>query len=642
MIAEFDGEGHFKTFTGERNPSFSANCNALVALLYTPDPDVYIDQVSKTVSFLCEAWWEGAINDKWVGTSISQLRPNEWLNTGSEGGVRIPILHKQSANQRQNFSHQYPMMLLSQALTRLLRLWDAGRLRACPTDLIRDKVPVVLCQILVQTCRSQDPDGSWGDRSNEVTAYSILTLNYLAPLPWTIALLPEIHQAIASGRRFLGEAVEKWDQPDIIWIEKVSYGSTVLCRTYCLAAMKSSISAEPWREAVQQLTNVPLKSVEKFLYFFSKLPLFSQMPKWQLRAALVEGYLFLSKLKQDSTFIFPKIKQTDEKYLEYIPFTWTASNYLQKTPLSANLIWEMMVVSMLNYQADEYMEAVVGKCFETNLSPIREIIHELCAPPNTETNGSKKRSFTEITEAPTKEENTNGNSSLSDVKQVLSRFITYILTHPKTTNSSPYDFSRLRSELQTFLLAHVIHISDNARFTQQENHSADLTAPFLTPRTSYFSWVRTTSAEHTSCAYSFAFISCLTGVKGKDCFSSVRAKYFAQDLCTHLAVMCRQYNDFGSIARDRTERNINSINFPEFHDEEGKVDEKKLKAELFEIAEYERECLKLATSKLEEKVPQMVLIVFRLFVDVTDLYGQIYVARDIGVANQTQSKKTAS
>jgi hypothetical protein len=39
----------------------------------------------------------------------------------------------------------------------------------------------------------------------------------------------------------------------------------------------------------------------------------------------------------------------------------------------------MMVVSMLNYQADEYMEAVVGKCFETNLSPIREIIHELRA-----------------------------------------------------------------------------------------------------------------------------------------------------------------------------------------------------------------------------------------------------------------------
>ena len=66
MINEFDGEGHFRTYKMERNPSFSANANALVALLYTPDPSLHIDQISKTVSFLCDAWWEGTINDKWV------------------------------------------------------------------------------------------------------------------------------------------------------------------------------------------------------------------------------------------------------------------------------------------------------------------------------------------------------------------------------------------------------------------------------------------------------------------------------------------------------------------------------------------------------------------------------------------------
>jgi aphidicolan-16beta-ol synthase/syn-copalyl-diphosphate synthase len=70
MINEFDGEGHFRTYKMERNPSFSANANALVALLYTPEPSIYIDQISKTASFLCDAWWEGTINDKWVRSSI--------------------------------------------------------------------------------------------------------------------------------------------------------------------------------------------------------------------------------------------------------------------------------------------------------------------------------------------------------------------------------------------------------------------------------------------------------------------------------------------------------------------------------------------------------------------------------------------
>lgn len=32
----------------------------------------------------------------------------------------------------------------------------------------------------------------------------------------------------------------------------------------------------------------------------------------------------------------------------------------------------------------------------------------------------------------------------------------------------------------------------------------------------------------------------------------------------HLGRMCRQYNDYGSLARDQEERNLNSLNFPEF------------------------------------------------------------------------------
>ena len=67
----------------------------------------------------------------------------------------------------------------------------------------------------------------------------------------------------------------------------------------------------------------------------------------------------------------------------------------------------------------------------------------------------------------------------------------------------------------------------------------------------------------------------------------------------------------GSIARDRIERNLNSINFPEFHatgDAQQDADtiqkqEDDFKSTLFEIAEYERESLERASQCLERLIP---------------------------------------
>lgn len=117
--------------------------------------------------------------------------------------------------------------------------------------------------------------------------------------------------------------------------------------------------------------------------------------------------------------------------------------------------------------------------------------------------------------------------------------------------------------------------------------------------------------------------------------------------------MCRQYNDLGSLARDVEERNLNSINFPEFassksafpadvarpttdlngHSTPNVEDQAEIlqarKSELFAIAAYERECLAFAASRLEEQAEKETMERLRVFVDVTDLYGQIYVARDM-------------
>ena len=67
MISYFKtNEGHFCTYPGERDASFSANCNILQALLYACNPQEYKEHIISTTSYLCEAWWKGEATDKWV------------------------------------------------------------------------------------------------------------------------------------------------------------------------------------------------------------------------------------------------------------------------------------------------------------------------------------------------------------------------------------------------------------------------------------------------------------------------------------------------------------------------------------------------------------------------------------------------
>ena len=98
--------------------------------------------------------------------------------------------------------------------------------------------------------------------------------------------------------------------------------------------------------------------------------------------------------------------------------------------------------------------------------------------------------------------------------------------------------------------------------------------------------------------------------------------------------MCRLYNDHGSLSRDRKECNLNSVNFAEFHAEAGgdpdsSATDEALKAKLMELADYERRSLELAKGEMEKVAEPRLVDVLRVFVDVTDIFGQIYVVKDI-------------
>ncbi|KAL9069950.1 MAG: hypothetical protein Q9157_005992, partial [Trypethelium eluteriae] len=119
----------------------------------------------------------------------------------------------------------------------------------------------------------------------------------------------------------------------------------------------------------------------------------------------------------------------------------------------------------------------------------------------------------------------------------------------------------------------------------------------------------------------------------KACFPTAKQDYLARDLCRHLASLCRMYNDCGSLGRDRVECNLNSLDFDEFRSDvrvaggvevSSKHETDRQKRDLLWIADYEFEAVRVSLKRLEEEgVDEKTINALRLFVNVTDLYGQI-------------------
>ena len=611
------------------------------------------------------------------------------------------------------------MMLLTRAFVRVFLEWNDNRLEFLSQELIRGKMAVTLTQLLVKILIEQQEDGSWGDLSCDVTAYAVLTLTSLFSIPWTETLSSHISIAIKRGREFLNRLPFCWNEPSHIWIDKVLYCSPVLAQTYCLAALyaASSNKSIDWSvkvEAVFQGSSPEV--VEKMSYFFSNLPLFCQEPRWKLTASVTESLMLLPALIEADLCVFPRCGDTNRKHVQYIPFTWIGCNNL-RTQVDSAILWNMMLVSILTYQIDEFMETIVTAQSLSNLEIIKAFITRLGQKGrprsmSTTTGSHKRPSDSDIefsnqkhcpaaTAAIVTPGETTPTLQVQEIESTLYRFVNYFTSHPKVTQSPPSVQLNLRRELCASLLAHFTQLEDCRRLASQPREQAHEESPtlsptnssestldstrtpatFLSPASSYYTWVHTTSADNTSCPFAFTFYTCLIApAPGIECFPTVEQQYVAQDVARRLAMLCRLYNDYGSVARDRAEGNLNSVDFPEFKskstsknpnreaateacdcsnqaagsgqrgattaatgaptllDENARdVDEAKVigeyeeaKESLFWLAEYERRGMEAALQELERLVADEGLMEkVRLFVDVTDLYGQMYVARDL-------------
>lgn len=615
----------------------------------------------------------------------------------------------------------------------LLDQVERGNLEELDEDL-RMRVYITLFQACLRALlRQSNPN------SIEETAYHVLVLCEARRLPLFESLAPVVDDKLNTLIFLLENSTESAIEStsNRLWIEKVSYGSRVLTQSYKLAALKAA--SQPVRASETTFLDAASArpdTSKKFVKLLKQTPLFASTPEWQIQASMTEASLFQPLLRRRRCDVFPRKNMAPDQYFDLIPLTWTSCNNRSTRFVSANFMYEMMVISFLCFQADEFMEAVAGPAFQGNLSSLRRLINDIFEElaldaigdgnefqpmdrskstsestvtvvngvRNAETQNRRKTGL-ELTEGSLANSSPIAPDQTPEYQEVLNaliRFVYHIAGHRSVRTASAWDQRSTLRELQIYLQAHVTQSEDNQYLVQTRRRGnisreswpdEKITNKHQPPHSicgsslkdGYFRWIRDTSGDHTACTYAYAFAGCLISssmrqrnhqigryrsrdqtanrsqcptdrsVTTEESFPTGCTKYLSAVACQHLAAMCRMYNDYGSVARDAAEDNLNSVDFPELRgspsrcgqirsagdyglngdfrngDLHHRVEENK--KTLFALAQYERKWFQDAMERLREEMQALGrkrnMEAWDLFSDVTDLYGQIYMVRDI-------------
>lgn len=558
-------------------------------------------------------------------------------------------------------------MFTAQSLVRSVHLWADGRLSQLPLKVVEDAM-IVLMQLLVRLLSTQSASGIWEEKQ-EPTAHSVLALCSIASLPVVRSapgLVEKIDQALGAARLSLSRRIETLaERPaERLWIEKVTYGSQNLSQAYTLAALKaidqiSSTSAETALHGSSFARNLELlpTSLDDILKpgkFFSQLPIFANMAGWCMQASLIEGSLFQRRLRNECLRVFPERTSAKEKHLVFVPFTWTSVNNLYHGALGSHAMYEMMVLSALAYQVDEFVESEVEKLAPEALVTLKGSIGNLIVEVETEhklgqssQNGISKNSAHTIG---TNGHVTNGADHsptgpaiFSTLRQTIKRFMGFILDAPHARGTTAYSRAQLKNTLRDYLVAHITQVEDSRRLEQQNHEQSQENlalrhSVFANPGCSLLTWTRTTSGDHTVGSLAVAVLICVLGFQkdtNYDPIGSPQAKYVASDMARHLAAVARLYNDVGSMKRDHLEGNLSSADFPEFQSlatcrpGEVKTRAANVRSALLEVAQYEERRLKATMAELKELVDKEIFLGLEALCAATQLYCQMYVLKDM-------------
>ncbi|KAL6364112.1 hypothetical protein LRP88_02028 [Fusarium phalaenopsidis] len=582
MIKVFEGRDHFTTFGAERDPSLTSNLHVLLCLLHQQNISQYHSQILKTTLFICRWWWDSdsRIKDKW------------------------------------HLSHLYPTMLLVEAFTHLLQLVDSGCLSSVIDENWRCRVSISLFQACLRIILDQNDDGSWGGY-REQTCYAILALAQARRVCFFNDIRAKLQSCIDRGASWLRACSHQSE--DLTWTSKTAYEVAFVAEAYRVAALKAAVPHNLPGVIGHCINNAQaLADLDRYMRLVRKTALFSLIDDWEVRSSMIESSLFAPLLQARRVDIFPRddVKLAQDKYLSIIPFTWVGCNNRRRTFASTSWLYDMMMLSLLGYQTDEFMEAVSGPAYAGSGALLHRDIDSIIDSVTRGSASTASKPKGELAYVNGQEKD-NGHSSSSSafqsIKDPLTRFTSYVVNHKVVLRSSRWDRENLLEEFRAFMHSHATQLDDNVRFSKQKDGGT-----FTSPTQRYFEWARTIGGNHVACAYSLAFSNCLVSAsvgQGEELYPTVTQKYLAAAVSRHLTTMCRMYNDYGSMARDSAERNINSMHFPEFSlcDQTLGDGMDAKKQSLAHLAEYEHGCLIQALDMLDWEY----------------LYDQLYVQKDL-------------
>ena len=489
---------------------------------------------------------------------------------------------------------------------------------------------LVLFQVLSRTLKSLGNDGSWIiNPSPEACAFAILALQNLSSLPFLGELTSRVKTAIITSRSHLRQVTKKTTND----VSNGGNSTTIAFDAYLKAALTDQFDDQNGNVRNNpKLDNENYKGLLKFTSFFSKLKCVQNIESWKIYGSIVEGFLFLPMLKSRRIDMFDRNGLKDDGYVEFITSTLTVANNLQPFKVNNEVLFELMVLTLRAYQIDEYVEHVIAKTFSSN-TEVKKVIcslskknHSLTSLLCSDEDGENLDSMERTSSNPRKPQATGKTSpvgdpeKLSEIRAKLQAFSDSILSHPSVRSANPYDQNLLKTELRDYLLAHITQIEDSERYYR------DGTLPYG----SYHTWVRTTGQTHVFVTFSLAYLQCLIQADDSNHEVSDERRYLVHEIWMHLAKKVRMENDAPSLKRDRIERNLNSLDFPEFFD--GKDDDSvHAKEQIARIISYEKRRCDMALQELESLVGESdrTLEVLKFYYFLTDVCGEVYALRDI-------------
>lgn len=407
-------------------------------------------------------------------------------------------------------------MLMVEGFVRLIQLWARGCVPVPDDPAIQDKVIICLLQALTRTLHTQNSNGSWGSGGCETTAYAIIALKRLSSFTSAPMIRTQLTNAIENGRRYLSKNFRPFSEPDHIWTGKTTSGSSVLYQAYILAALQPPMSKQS-SPSIESHFEIPLAKIAIQTKYYAKQAWFANVPEWLIQACLVESRLFLPQIRIVRYAVFSSDNLGEDSHFESIPFSWIVASNLDNRAIGAEFLYQMMILSILARQLDEYIDGTVRENFFGCLFEVEDILYSI---------------FQEL-ELYNKDQCFCGDhghdrestaTSISDVRTVLYRFISHVLNHPYVLMASGRDQAQLKSELLAFLLGRISQLG-----TQYSPNATDQT-------------------PH---AYTFAFLSCLVGNQGSNCGVGLRRdfletpeqQYLAADLCRHMSIISFMSNN---------------------------------------------------------------------------------------------------